>query len=370
MLADNSAPEFPDQDPAMDGDQITTATRSIPENTAPGVSVGAPVAADDDDNDVLTYSLSGAGSDLFGIDAANGQIMVAAGAMLDYDASPGDRERLLTVTVRDPFYDHSTVDTGDESQATIDVVVTITNVDEAPAFVATTGGATSLTFVENTDTPADSGDNTYEAADPEGATVTYSLSGDDGGEFTIAADGTLTFMSMPGPDYENPGDADWNNRYEVTVEASDATGMLGTRDVTVMVTNVMEAGMVTLSTLQPQIGVALMTEVTDLDGDVTGPKYQWHMEQGTVGQVCGSLTPADANEIEGATQASYTPKDDDDIMCLAVVVNYTDGQGSDTATAIAANPVVPDATPRAPVFGDEDLETRTETPILPKSSFS
>ena len=47
--------------------------------------------------------------------------------------------------------------------------------------------------------------------------------------------------------------------------------------------------MVTLSTLQPQIGVALMTEVTDLDGDVTGPKYQWHMEQGTVGLACVDL---------------------------------------------------------------------------------
>ena len=55
--------------------------------------------------------------------------------------------------------------------------------------------------------------------------------------------------------------------------------MLGTRDVTVMVTNVMEVGMVTLSTLQPQIGVALMAEVTDLDGDVTDAKYQWHMGQ-------------------------------------------------------------------------------------------
>ena len=195
----------------------------------------------------------------------------------------------------------------------------------------------------------------YDANDPENTAVTYSLSGDDSGELEITAEGTLTFGSVP--DYENPGDTDRNNRYEVTVEASDAGGMVGTRDVTVMVTNAKEGGMVTLSTLQPQIGVALMAEVTDLDGDVTDAKYQWHMGQGTVGEVCVSLTPVDTNEIAGATQASYTPKDSDEGNCLAVVVNYTDGQGSDTATEIAANLVVPDATPRAPVFGDEDLET-------------
>ena len=361
VLADNSAPEFPDQDPAMDGDQITTATRSIPENTAPGVSVGAPVAADDDDNDVLTYSLSGAGSDLFDIDPATGQITVSTGTVFNFiqDAAITDGNNAasyeVTVAARDPFYDHDAeVNTTDQSEATIVVTVTITDVDEAPEFAATAGGDTSLTFAEGTNTPL-TGDNTYNAGDPENAAVTYSLSGDDSGELEIADDEMLTFTSMP--DYENPGDADRNNRYEVTVEASDATGMLGTRDVTVMVTNVMEAGMVILSTLQPQIGVALMTEVTDLDGDVTGPKYQWHMDQGNVGEPCGPLTPTDANEIEGATQASYTPKDDDDVMCLAVVVNYTDGQGSDTATATAMNPVVPDSTPRAPVFGDEDLET-------------
>ena len=359
VLADNNAPEFPDQDPATPGDQITTATRSIPENTAPGMSVGAPVAADDDDNnDVLTYSLSGDDASLFDIDPATGQIVVAAGAMLDYDANQSDRQRDLTVTVRDQFYDHDiAVDTDAQSQATIDVEVTITNVDEAPEFVATTGGATSLTFAEATTTPAtDGGDNTYDANDPEGATVTYSLSGDDASKLQIDdTNGTLTFRSAP--DYENPGDADQNNRYKVTVEASDATGMVGTRDVTAMVANVMEAGMVTLSTLQPQIGVAVMTEVTDLDGDVTGAKYQWHSNQGNAGQPCSTFTMGADNEIDDATQASYTPKDDDEVMCLAVVVNYTDGQGSDMASMVAANPVVPDATPRAPVFGDEDLET-------------
>ena len=232
-------------------------------------------------------------------------------------------------------------------------MVTITNVDEVPNF---TKGDTSLTFAENTNLPVDDGgENDYDAADPEEAVVTYSLSGDDASEFQINSDGVLTFGSEP--DYENPSDAGRNNRYEVTVEASDAGGMVGTRDVTVMVTNAMEAGMVTFSTLQPQIGVALMSEVTDLDQDVTGAKYKWHSNQGTADQACTPSTLDENNEIEGATQASYTPKDADNEMCLAVVVNYTDGQGSGMESEVAANPVVPDATPRAPIFGDEDTDT-------------
>ena len=171
MLADNSAPEFPDQDPAMDVDQNTTATRSIPENTAPGVSVGAPVAADDDDNDVLTYSLS---SDLFDIDPATGQITVSTGTVFNFSVDTGIVEGnnaesyMVTVTVRDPFYDHASNVDAAQSQATIEVEVTITDVDEAPVFAATDGGDTSLTFAEDTNTPVtDGGVNIYDANDPE-----------------------------------------------------------------------------------------------------------------------------------------------------------------------------------------------------------
>ena len=288
VIGDNEVPTFPDQEPGTPGDQTITATRSIPENTAPGVSVGAPVSADDDDGDILTYSLGGDGIDLFDIHPSTGQITVSGGTILNFsedtDITDGNNAASypVTVTARDPFYDHdSSVNTDDASQATIEVVVTITNVDEVPNF---TKGDTSLTFAENTNLPVDDGgENDYDAADPEEAVVTYSLSGDDASEFQINSDGVLTFGSEP--DYENPSDAGRNNRYEVTVEASDAGGMVGTRDVTVMVTNAMEAGMVTFSTLQPQIGVALMSEVTDLDQDVTGAKYKWHSNQGTADQL-------------------------------------------------------------------------------------
>ena len=57
----NNAPKFADdQDLVMD-DVQGIAARKVAENTAPGTDIGAPVAATDADNDILTYTLSGVG---------------------------------------------------------------------------------------------------------------------------------------------------------------------------------------------------------------------------------------------------------------------------------------------------------------------
>ena len=55
--SDNDAPEFPDQDLDMTGDQTETATREVAENTAAGEAIGDPVVATDGDDDILTYTL-------------------------------------------------------------------------------------------------------------------------------------------------------------------------------------------------------------------------------------------------------------------------------------------------------------------------
>lgn len=66
--------------------------RSVRENSAGGVKVGAPVpVAGGDDGDTLTYKLSGKGSSRFSVAGAPGegaQVTVAAGASLDYETKP------------------------------------------------------------------------------------------------------------------------------------------------------------------------------------------------------------------------------------------------------------------------------------------
>ena len=111
------------------------ATRSVAENStvtedgAP-VAVGAPVAADDREEDgMLTYSLAaGADAAAFAIDAAGGQLTVAAGADLDYERQAS---YALTVEVRDHRDSDNLPD--DAVDATIAVTVTLTDVAEPPA---------------------------------------------------------------------------------------------------------------------------------------------------------------------------------------------------------------------------------------------
>ena len=64
----------------------------------------------------------------------------------------------------------------------------------------------------------------------------------------------------------------------VTVSAGDGgsgADNVMTRNVTVTVTNVDEAGTVTLSSYQPKEEVQLTATVSDPDGTVADPSWQW-----------------------------------------------------------------------------------------------
>ena len=75
---------------------------------------------------------------------------------------------------------------------------------------------------------------TYTATDPEGASITWDLLGDDNSFFSISTLGVLTFEAAP--DFEARADADHDNEYLVTVRASDGDNIV-TLAVTVTVTD-------------------------------------------------------------------------------------------------------------------------------------
>ena len=107
LVADmNEAPVFPISETGM---------RSVNENTAPGVNIGAPVAATDDDNDTLTYSLDVTSRATFDIVATTGQLQTKAA--LDYE---GTSSYTVNVTATDPS----------GADNTITVIVTVNNVNE------------------------------------------------------------------------------------------------------------------------------------------------------------------------------------------------------------------------------------------------
>ena len=193
---------------------------------------------------------------------------------------------------------------------------------------------------------------TYTAVDPEGKSIVWSLAGADMDDFSIE-NGVLRFKSTP--NYENEGN---KNTYAVTVEASDGVEeTTATVAVTVTVTNVDEAGTLTLSTLQPVDGIVVTTTLTDIDGDTSAPTWKWAKSSSKTGAY---------TVIEAATADMYTPKPADVNRYLRATVTYTDPEGSGkTAVATTANRVlVTRSTNTAPVFKDADgVEIDADTGI-------
>ena len=118
------------------------------------------------------------------------------------------------------------------------MTITVTDEDEAPEI---TVGGLAISGTTRVDYAEDRRDAvaTYVASGPDSALATWSLEGDDAGDFRISNVGVLTFRVSP--DFETPADADMDNVYMVTVEADDGT-YTDTHDVTVTVTDVDEDG--------------------------------------------------------------------------------------------------------------------------------
>ena len=163
---------------------------------------------------------------------------------------------------------------------------------------------------------------TFTAVDPEGESVVWSLAGEDMDDFSIKT-GVLRFESSP--DFESPqgGGADGtSNTYEVTVQASDGgQDTTAMEEVTIEVTNVEEPGTVTLTTLQPQVGVAIMATLDDPDGeDASSVSWQWYR---------GNSEIAGATNGAGTITSSYTPADGDVGSVLRATAMYDDAEDAD-----------------------------------------
>ena len=133
----------------------------------------------------------------------------------------------MTVNVHDgKAADGSASTTTDDS---IDVTITVTDVNEPPVIT----GTTTTEYPENGVGAVE----TYVATDPETDPIRWSLSGTDADDFDITQGGVLDFATTP--DFESPTDSSTNNSYLVNVLAADGTSTT-TYPVTVTVTNVNE----------------------------------------------------------------------------------------------------------------------------------
>ncbi len=190
----------------------SSAMRSVAENTLAGVNIGGAVAATDEDDDILTYSLSGADAGSFGIVGTTGQLQTRA--ELDYETR---NTYSVVVTVVD----------GRGGADTIGVVINVTNENEDPIFIE--GDSTTRSVAENTSVGVNIG-APVSATDEDGDPLTYTLGGVDAASFgIIGTSGQL--QTRAELDYET------KDSYAVTILVSDGNGGTDTIGVAISVTD-------------------------------------------------------------------------------------------------------------------------------------
>ena len=179
---------------------------------------------------------------------------------------------------------------------------------------------------------------TARATDPEGDTLTYSLSGTDvtdfnedfsldtsTGEVTVNSDATIDFETK--------------NSYSITITATDPFRGVDTINITIRVQNVNEPGTVTFS--GPAVVARTLTpSLSDPDGTFTNSSWIWSK---------APFINAGFTTIPGATNKSYTPVQADYSHYLKVTWTYEDRYGpGQTAEAISEDTVVNNPLPVFP----------------------
>ena len=226
------------------------------------LAVGNYTAVDSDGNSigVSSWSVQGTDRDDFSIREAstdsNGVITIS----LDFRNKPnyeapadanGDNVYEVTLRVTDG-----------SAASTLDVAVTVTNVNEPPYFIP----KYSIPYAEQVTLEGYGSagirmDGNYGAVDPEGDWINFTLSGADADRFLMTYSWTernqrhihMSLDSSKNLDYEQPEDANRDGVYEVTVRAANAAGFTEL-DVTLTVLDVNE-----LHTLTGPSGVSFPT---------------------------------------------------------------------------------------------------------------
>ena len=401
----NAAPSLVDQD--EDGDTpYIDVTRSVAENTPVGTAIGEPLAAKDADKDALFYELLDT-PDLededdharFTIDSLTGQIRV--GEQLGADAGERKDEDSTAFSGEPALPDDEDADEADNSEYvlrvrvsdpstasdTVNVIVTVKEVNEPPAF--DDDAPTLLRVRENQKDDVGNpvvppvinledgarvlNDKAFAATDQDGddTAISYTLSGADRSAFSIDGAGTLNLRAGHKPDFER------KSSYAITIVARSGEGTRGltaTLDVRINVVDAEDPGTVLLSERQPEPGIEILATLSDPDGGVIIGGWVWERSAEEVTRSpsaqCrvyqGSWAP-----IDGAASAVYDPQPADVGRCLRVTATYADNLSvtDQRARGVSEVPVGrhraadPDSEPEggfvnaAPVFPDQDFLT-------------
>ena len=306
---------------------VTDVEASSPPNTPPVIGGGASVtitvaedatgsigdafsATDADTGDTITWSVGGTGASSF--DISGGQLSLASGATLDYEAQSSYS---VTVTASD----------GTDSDS-VAVTVTVNEVESSSSDNPPVIGALPTDLVIREQTTGNVG-SPFTATDADGDTITWSVSGTGASTFDISG-GQLSLASGVTLDYET------QSSYSITVTASDGNGGSDTVAVTVPVTDVEASSppntppvigggaSVTITVAEDATG-SIGDAFTATDAD-TGDTITWSV--GGTGASSfdisgGQLSLASGVTLDYETKASYS-----------ITVTASDGTAEPTAS--------------------------------------
>ena len=318
------------------------AADTVAEDAIVGTTVGiTALATDADGTDTVTYSLSDDAGGLFTIDANTGVITVANA--LDYETATSHSVTVLATSS----------DTSTSSQA---FTINVTDVNEFAVGPVTDSNAAADTVAEDAIAGTTVG-ITALATDADGTdTVTYSLSDDAGGLFTIDSNtGVITVANAL--DYETA------TSHSVTVLATSSDTSTSSQAFTINVTDVNEfaVGPVTdndgtANTVAEDAIVGTTVGITALATDADGTDtvtYSLSDDAGglfTIDGNTGVITVANALDYETATSHSVTvlaTSSDTSTSSQAFTINVTDvnefAVGPVSDTNAAADTVTEDA---------------------------
>ena len=323
----NNAPIFTDG---------SSTTRSVPENTPAGKNIGTPVSATDLDEDVLTYTMSGADAASFGIVSTTGQLQTRD--PLDYEEK---NTYAVIVTVSDG-----------SARDTISVTIDVTDVAENNAPVFTEGSSTERSIAENT--PAGRNiEGPVEATDLDEDVLTYALSGADAASFSIV--GTTGQLRTRAPlDYEK------KNIYSVAVLVSDGKGGTDTIGVAINVTDVAENNAPVFR--EGSSTERSIAENTPAGRNIGNPVYAEDEDEDVLTYSLSGVDAVSFGIVSTTGQLrTRAPLDYEQKNVYSVAVLVSDGNGGTDTIGVAINVTDVNETPtaHAPEFVDGSATERS-----------
>jgi hypothetical protein len=312
---------------------------AVAEGAATDTLVGIIASATDTFAGTVTYSLiadsSGGG---FKINATTGVVSVADGSRIDYESAPGNAYS-ITVQADDGL--------GGTSSQTFSIAVT----DVAPSVPADTDGATGGSVSEGASNGATVG-ITASSLDVNGGTVTFALSNNAGGRFTIdSSTGVVTVANASLLDFESA------TSHQITVRASDPSGAFSEQSFTIDVTDVAPSapadGNAAANTIaEGAVNGTAVAGLTIGSADVNGGAVTFALSNDaggrfTIDSSTGMVTVANASLLDFETATSHQ-----------ITVRASDPSGAFSEQSFAID--VTDVAPSAPADSNAAANTIAE----------